>query len=78
MGAGAADDFVGVCAAARTAGYCKARKRLPQGDLDSVHARVARGVRSEHLARGVDSVMRNHQNHDGDGHPALQNPRHGA
>jgi hypothetical protein len=36
-----------------TAAYCKARQRLRQGDLDEVHARLAREVRSEHLARGL-------------------------
>ena len=40
-------------ASARTAGYCKARARLPQADLDRVHAGLARRVRSAHLGRGL-------------------------
>lgn len=43
----------GQSASPRTAGYCKARKRLPQADLDEVHQRVARNIRSEHLVRGL-------------------------
>jgi hypothetical protein len=37
----------------RTAGYCKARKRLPQKDLDAVHAALAKSARSERLGRGL-------------------------
>ena len=40
-------------ASARTAGYCKARARLRQADLDETHARVARKIRSAHLPRGL-------------------------
>jgi hypothetical protein len=43
----------GMSASARTAGYCKARKRLPQAELDAVAAGLARRVRSEHLVRGL-------------------------
>jgi hypothetical protein len=43
----------GRSASPRTAGYCKARRRLRQADLDEAHARVARAVRSEHLLRGL-------------------------
>jgi len=40
-------------ASPRTAGYCKARGRLRQKDLDEVHARLARDARSERPARGL-------------------------
>lgn len=40
-------------ASGRTAGYCKARARLPQEALDSTHLRLARKIRSEHLPRGL-------------------------
>jgi hypothetical protein len=37
----------------RTAGYCKARRRLRQKELDAVHAGLTRSVRQEHLAGGL-------------------------
>jgi len=43
----------GKTASPSTAGYCKARSRLRQADLDAVHASVARQVRSVHLGRGL-------------------------
>jgi len=36
-------------ASGRTAGYCKARKRLRQEDLDQVEAPLTRAIRSDHL-----------------------------
>ena len=52
-------DFLGWLAAdgrsasGRTAGYCKARSRLRQSELDDAHARLARNIRSAHLSRGL-------------------------
>ncbi|MBW2675638.1 MAG: IS4 family transposase [Deltaproteobacteria bacterium] len=43
----------GKSASARTAGYCKARQRLRQADLDETHARLAGKIRSVHLRRGL-------------------------
>ena len=40
-------------ASPRTAGYCKARQRLRQADLDDTHARLADKIRSVHLRRGL-------------------------
>jgi hypothetical protein len=43
----------GKSASARTAGYCKARARLRQADLDGVHGSLADKIRSAHIARGL-------------------------
>lgn len=40
------------CASPRTAGYCKARFRLRQEDLDQVHRRLARTIEAGHARRG--------------------------
>ena len=40
-------------ASGRTAGYCRARKRLRQKDLDQTHARLSRKIRREHAARST-------------------------
>jgi len=40
-------------ASSRTAGYCKARRRLRQKDLDGAHDRLVGGIRSAHLPRGL-------------------------
>ena len=37
----------------RTAGYCRARRRLRQQDLDATHERLVRKVRAAHLPRGL-------------------------
>jgi Transposase DDE domain len=39
----------GRAASGRTAGYCKARTRLPQAQLDGAHRRLADKIRSAHL-----------------------------
>ena len=43
----------GKSASARTAGYCRARRRLPQEALDVTLARLARKVRAAHGPRGL-------------------------
>ena len=43
----------GKSASGRTAGYCRARRRLRQEDLDPTHERLVRQVRSEHSPRGL-------------------------
>jgi hypothetical protein len=41
--------LAGKSASARTAGYCQARARLRQADLDAAHAHLARKIRAAHL-----------------------------
>jgi hypothetical protein len=43
----------GKTASSRTAGYCRARRRLRQVDLDQAHERLAHRARAEHLPRGL-------------------------
>ena len=45
--------FEGKTASPRTAGYCKARARLRQKDLDAAHARLAEKARAAHLGGGL-------------------------
>lgn len=40
-------------ASARTAGYCKGRRRLRQADLEETHERLARKIRAEHLPHSL-------------------------
>jgi hypothetical protein len=43
----------GQSASPRTAGYCRARARLPQRELDATHAGLVGRIRAAHLARGL-------------------------
>jgi len=43
----------GKSASSRTAGYCRARRRLRQQDLDATHECLVRKVRAAHLPRGL-------------------------